>query len=350
MGKLPHSRGWENGFLPAGSLEDVTEYYSWLSTNCLTWRGTDSAARALQDFGHREAKRFRREADAFRKDLIRGFERNREHAPLVPLRDGRWVPHYPSRLYCRGRDFGWIREVLEGAVYLPISGLYDPRSKQAGWILDDYQDNLCHTPPYGYVLRDPEASLWHRGGFSIQPNLLAGLIPHLDRDEVEISLLMFFNTWAACFREEVGGMIEHPMPELGFDNATAFKTSDEANAVMWLRSMMVYSTPRYLHLGRAIPRAWFFHGEEVKITRVRTHYGEVSAHWVSDLAHDRLTLNANLKGAKDAPRAWARFRHPEKARIRSVSVNGEGWRKFDPGKEDVDITGLKGQVRVDVSY
>ena len=33
----------------------------------------------------------------------------RQHAPLVRLNDGRWVPHYPSRLYHRGRDFGGCR-------------------------------------------------------------------------------------------------------------------------------------------------------------------------------------------------------------------------------------------------
>ena len=49
---------------------------------------------------------------------------------------------------------GWIRQILEGAIYLLISGLYDPDLKQADWILNDYQDNLYHTPPYGYVIRD----------------------------------------------------------------------------------------------------------------------------------------------------------------------------------------------------
>ncbi len=29
---------------------------------------------------------------------------------------------------------------MEGSVYLLISGLYAPKSKQAGWILDDYLD------------------------------------------------------------------------------------------------------------------------------------------------------------------------------------------------------------------
>ena len=108
MDSLPHSRGWERGFLPAGALEDVDDYFYWLSTNAFTWRGADAAGQALQAFGHTEAVRIRREADTYRKDLIRGLETARQHSPLVRLRDGRWIPHYPSRLYRRGRDYGWI--------------------------------------------------------------------------------------------------------------------------------------------------------------------------------------------------------------------------------------------------
>ena len=270
----------------------------------------------------------RRESDAYRADLVKGLETARRQAPLVKLRDGRWVPQYPSRLYCRGRDRGWIRTLLEGSVNLLISGLFEPGSRQAGWILDDLQDNLYHTPPHGYVLRNPRRLIRHRGGFSIQPNLLAGLVPHLERDEIEILLWMFFNAWVSCFREEVSGMIEHPMPELGFSNATTFKTSDEANALMWLRSLVVHSTPRSLHLGRAIPRAWLARGEDVRITGARTHYGTVSAHWRADPSRGTITLEADLEGPQDAPRLLARFRHPVKAPIRAVTVNGQALDRF----------------------
>lgn len=350
MAALPHSRGWEQGWLPAGSLEDVEDFYYWLSTNVLTWRGTDTAARALERAGHVEAARVRRESDAYRGDLIRGLELNRRHAPVVKLRDGRWVPHYPSRLYCRGRDIGWIREVLEGAVYLLISGLYDCHSKQAGWILNDYQDNLLNAPPYGYVIRDPENNVWWRGGFSMQPNLLANLMPHLDRDEIEAYLWIFFNAFASCYREEVNGMVEHPLPELGFDNSATIKTSDQANSIMWLRYMMVYSTRDYLHFGRAIPRDWLKDGEQVSVTRVRTHYGEVDARWTSRLAAGELVFEGELRGSQDAAVTWVRFRHPDRAAIRGVHVNGQAWTAFDPAKGDVDITGLRGHVSIRARY
>jgi hypothetical protein len=96
------------------------------------------------------------------------------------------------------------------------------------------------------VIADEEGDWFSRGGFSIQPNLLAGLLPYLDRDEPEVYLWMFFNAWAACYREEINAMVEHPMPVLGYANTAHPKTSDEANAVMWLRYMFVYG-PRDEH-------------------------------------------------------------------------------------------------------
>jgi hypothetical protein len=348
MGEMPHSRGWEHGFLPAGSLEDVTEFYYWLSTNCLTWRGADRAAKALEIYGHAEAGRIRQEAEAFGLDLIQGFETMRKHSPLVRLRDGRWVPQYPSRLYCRSRDVGWIRQVIEGAAYLLISGLYGPLSKQASWILDDYQDNLYLTPPYGYVMREPEADLLSRGGFSIQPCLLPGLMPHLERDEPEIYLWMFFNAFATIYREEISGMIEHPMPELGFSTSVTFKTSDEANAVMWMRYMLVYWNDRLLHFGRAMPRAWFSQRTPVELIGMCTLFGRVGVQYESFPAEKKIMARVELGALRDSPQVLVRFRHPDKAAMRAVAVNGRPWTRF--AAEDVDITGLSGNVVVEAEY
>ncbi|MEK7475764.1 MAG: hypothetical protein AAB152_09040 [Candidatus Coatesbacteria bacterium] len=350
MPGLPHSRGWERGFLPAGSLEDVTDFHYWLSTNSLTWRGCDAAAEVLGTIGHPEAARLRREAEAYRDDLKRGFDGMRRRAPLVRLKDGRWVPTYPSRLYVRGRDTGWIREVLEGSVYLLISGLYGSRSREADWILEDYQDNRYHEPPYGYRLVDHGLNLFNRGGFSIQPNLLAGLMPHLDRDEPEVYIWMFMNAWASCYREEINAMCEHPLPELGFSNNAQFKTSDEANAVMWLRYMYVYGTRDLLHLGRALPRVWLADGREPAVTGVATRFGRVDARWTSRSAQGAIRLVANLDLELAPPRLLARFRHPEGKRMKYAVVNGSRRRPADPVRGDVDLTGSRGRVVVEARY
>jgi hypothetical protein len=243
---------------------------------------------------------------------------------------------------------GWIRQVIEGAAYLLISGLFGPLSRQASWILDDYQDNLYLTPPYGYVMREPEADLLSRGGFSIQPCLLAGLMPHLERDEPEIYLWMFFNAFATIYREEISGMIEHPMPELGFSTSVTFKTSDEANAVMWMRYMLVYWNDRLLHFGRAMPRAWFDQSAPVELTGVSTLFGQVSVRYEPFQADKKIIARAELGALRDSPQVLVRFRHPDKAAMRSVNVNGRPWTTFSA--EDVDITGLSGSVVVEAVY
>jgi hypothetical protein len=350
MPALPHSRGWERGFLPAGSLEDVTDFYYWLSTNALTWRGVDTTARALETYGHPEAERVRREADAYRRDLRRGFETMRRHSPLVRLRDGRWVPHYPSRLYCRGRDLGWIREVLEGSVYLLISGLYEPGGREAAWILDDFQDNRYMSPPYGYPIVDPELEWYDRGGLSIQPNLLAGLLPYLDRDEPEVYIWMFHNAWCACYREQINAMIEHPWPCLGYSNTAHPKTSDEANAVMWLRYMLVYASGDVLHLGRAVPRAWFSAAQPFGVSPVRTVYGSAGVTYRPAAGAKRIVADVALALHEQPARTLLRFRHPAGRAVRSARVDGKPARIADRAKGDIDLTGLDGRIRVEVSF
>lgn len=347
---MPHSRGWEKGFLAAGGLEDVDDFFYWLSTNSLTWRGMEYAARALEAIGHAEAARVRAEADDYRQSLVRGFETNRQHSPLVRLRDGRWIPHYPSRLYRRGRDIGWIREVLECSIYLLISGLYDPNSKQGRWILEDCLDNRYMHPYYSYPVYDPERNWVDFGGFSNQPNLLAGLMPHLDRDEPEHYIWMFFNAWAACYREEVSAMVEHPQPILGFSNSAIFKTSDQANAVKWLRYMFVYANDDLLHLGRAIPRDWFRDGNTPYANDVITRYGKAGVRYESNVASGTITAKVDL-ALREAPgKVLVRFRHPEKLPIASVTVNGAVHSAFDAVKGDVDITGLAGSVEIVANY
>lgn len=350
MRERPNSRGWERGFLPAGGLEDIQEYRYWLTSNVMIWRGVDAAAEALAFFGRPEAERIRREADKYGNDLRKGFETMRQHCPLVRLRDGRWVPYYPGQLYRRGRDVGWIRETLEGSVYLLISGLYDPRGTEARWILDDFQDNRYMSPPYGYAIVDEHNDWFSRGGLSIQPNLLAGLMPYLDRDEPEVYLWMFFNSWAACYREEINAMVEHPFPELGYANTAHPKTSDEANAVMWLRYMFVYGDRDRLSLGRAVPRAWLGQARVVGLENVATRWGRVSVQYLPGESKDTLRARVKLKLSAQPPRTVLRFRDPAKRPIAGVTVNGKEHKAFDAEKEDVDLTGMDGALDVIVRF
>jgi len=350
LGDQPLSRGWERGLLPAGGLEDVNSFFYWVPSNTWNWWGMDHVAAAFEAIGHPEAGRLRAEADAYRSDILRSLTIARQHNPLVRLRDGRWVPHYPTHIYRRGRDLGWIRETLEGSVNLLLCGILDPNGPEARGILDDYQDNLYTGGEFGYPIPDFHEMWYDWAGFSCQPNLLAGLMPYLDRDEIEVYLWMFFNAFTAAYSPNIQGVVEHPRPVLGFSNAEPFKTSDESNSIKWLRYMFVYGKGDALHLGKALPREWLGRRESIYLKRVHTRFGVISVEYEPDPAQNRITCKADL-ALKNAPsRTLVRFRHPENRAIQSVRVNGVEHKAFDPVKGDVDILGKSGAMKIEAFF
>ncbi|UCD28423.1 MAG: hypothetical protein JSV03_15280 [Planctomycetota bacterium] len=172
------TRPIEYGWLPVGSLEDVTDFWYWMVTNACTVWGFEALADALQDFGHPQAQRLQTEAKAYRSDFLDSMEKARLRCPVVKLRDGTYVSKYPSRLYERGRCYGWLRETLEGAIHLPIMNLIDANSIESEWILKDFEDNLYISDSYGYDIPVFGIFWFSRGGFSMQANLLHGPLPY----------------------------------------------------------------------------------------------------------------------------------------------------------------------------
>ena len=66
------------------------------------------------------------------------------------------------------------------------------------------------------------------------------------------------------------------------------------------------------------------------------------------LADKKITARLELGAPRDSPRVLVRFRHPDKAAISAVRVQGKPWSRFSG--EDVDITGLGGSVVVEATY
>jgi hypothetical protein len=175
-------------------------------------------------------------------------------------------------------------------------------------------------------------------------------MPHLQRDEPEIVVWMFYNAWCSCYREEINAMIEHPSPVLGYSNAAHFKTSDEANAVMWLRTMFVYADEQLLHFGRAIPREWFRSGKPFGTEGVCTRFGRVSVWYQPSADGSHITAEAHLDIRSAPQKTLVRFRHPEGLPLKTVQVNGEPTQRLDPERNDVDITGLSGRIVLHANF
>ncbi len=345
------TRPIEYGFLPAGSLEDIVDFWFWLATNSATVWGFDALAEAMADFGHPEADRLLRDAKAYHEDVMRGFTESRIITPVVRLRDATYVPKYPSRLYERGRSHGWLRETLEGAMFLPAYGLIGPDQAETKWILQDYEDNLYISDLYGYQIPVFENFWFSRGGFSMQSNLLEGPLPYLYRDEIGHYLRACFNGFASVFYPEIRMCTEHALPELGYPAGDFLKSSDEAQWTYWLRLMFVYERGKELHLGRAIPRYWLNQGETIGIEGAVTYFGPLSCTMTSDVDAGRIT--AVLKPPTRIPpeTIYVRFRHPQGKPIQGVQVNGRPYERFDADKEWVVLPGsVTGEQTIVVTY
>lgn len=344
LGTLGNSLGGSQslsaGWLPAGSLEDVTDYWHWLATNAATVWGFQALADALADYGHPDGKRLQEEARAYYDAFTRGITESRILCPVVRLRDGTYVPKIPSRLYERGRAHGWIREVLEGSMFLPAYGLLEPRSPETRWILKDYEDNLYISDRYGYSIPSYDAFWFSRGGFSMQANLLDGPLPYLWRDDIKHYLRAYFNGFASAFYPEIRMCNEHSLPELGYPAGDLFKTSDEAQSTYWLRLMFINEQGRDLYLGQAIPRYWLTDGQEIGIQRAATHFGPMSLQYESQATRGSIKITLNPPTRNVPQTIYLRIRHPQAKPLQSVLVNGKSYDKFDRDKEWIILPGM----------
>lgn len=337
----------EYGLLPAGSLEDTTDYWYWISTNSFTWWGLSNAAAALADYGNPEAQALLKEAADYRADILAAYRGAMVRSPVVRLRDGTYVPTIPSNVYTRGRSYGWLRETLEGSLMLPITRLLDPNSREALWILKDYEDNRYVSERFGYSIPVFDQFWFSRGGFSMQPNLLSGPLPYFYRDEIKHFLRAYFNPFAAGFDPTLRMLPEHPLPELGYFLGDHFKTSDESQSTYWLRLMFVSELDGTLYLGRAIPRCWLRGGQNVGIINASTYFGKVTYRIRSEAGAGKITMKLELPSRNPPKGIVVRFRHPDAKPIQSVTVNGAEWRDFDANAGDVRLPGST-QGRTDI--
>jgi hypothetical protein len=335
-----------HGLLPAGSLEDIQDWWPWLSTNCYTWRGLAAAAWALEQIQHPEAARLRTEANDYHRALLAAFRAAAMRSPVVTLRDGTSVPHFPSHPFRRGRCFGWICETLEGALHLLITRALDPHSEEATWILNDYEDNLFLSNQYGYTLEDFERHWFGRGGMSMQACLLLDVEPYLYRDDVKNALRALFNAVAVGYFPDVRMLTEHALPHMGDWRGDHYKSSDESNAAGWLRYLFVREEGNTLLLGQAIPRDWLRPGARCGIEQAATYFGPTSV--VYEAAENHIIAFVNGPRRNPPQEIQLRFREPSERSLEHVTVNGKPWNKI--AGEWVRLPGNIGQATIEATW
>jgi hypothetical protein len=189
---------------------------------------------------------------------------------------------------------------------------------------------------------------------------------YLRRDEVPSFLRQWVNNYAAftvpipeyCF-------LEHSMNQAGPELVELIQKGDirtivsnpgyrNGHALSYFmeqfRSLLVWEEGNVLWLAKATPRHWLEPGKKISVKNAPTYFGAAAYEIVSDTKHGRITATVEIPSRKPLQSVWLRFRHPKALPLKHVKVNGGSWTDFDPAKEVIRLSGLKGTVAVEAVY
>jgi hypothetical protein len=336
----------EYGLLPAGQLEDNEDFEYWFAVNGYAYRGLRAAGEALADIDPPTSLRLAKEAAEYREDIRNAASRAMAITPVVPLRDGTWVPAIPPRTSLHGRDLGWIRNILYGSLTLVDCGVFAPNEPVATWILQDYEDNLFMAEDSMAV---PERDWFSRGAITLQPNLVNTPAVYMLRNQVPQAVRALYNTFAVSYYPDLAAYTEW-VPSLGIGGGPFFKTSDEAAFLTFLRLMLVREEGDRLCLNCGAPRWWLRQGAVIEIEHAPTYLGHVSFR-IESRAQDGF-VDATITCSPDlrAHEVELHIRHPEGKKISTVQVEGKNWGAFDAANGSIVLPVSTGTRHVHAEY
>jgi len=295
------------------------------------------------------------EAEAYRNDLRAAVERSIALSPVVPVRDGTFHSVIPFACYVRGPGtgaWGWQRDgsgthvgplywetVQSAAALISPAGLLSPSDVRVQGYLDVLEDRLL-LENQNVGDRD-----WFMAGWQYQGGLERTSNMHLAGDDIPVFLRSFLNCYAIDILPRDGYIFnEHAV------HGPPDKIFEEAAFLERFRNLLVMEEGQNLWLARAAPRAWLEQGKKISVKNAPTHFGSVDYEIVSGVDHGGITATVGMPARNSAKEVWLRLRHPTSAPIKSVLVNGQAWKDFDPAKEVVKLHGQNRNVTVEIRY
>jgi hypothetical protein len=89
-------------------------------------------------------------------------------------------------------------------------------------------------------------------------------------------------------------------------------------------------------LGKAVPRKWLEEGKKISVTGAPTRWGQIGFRIESRLTRREVVAQIDFPQEFKAT-TQLRLRVPDNAVLKSVTLNGEHWAKFDSQTETITI-------------
>lgn len=320
--------------LVTGPLNDLTGRGIWAFNQAYFYAGLDLFGRALERAGHPRASEAREAARTLHAAIGRAFGAAAMRSPLVQLRDGTWAPYVPTEATASGRlvDEWYATDVDTGAGHLLRLGALSSTGVLGDALLDDHEDNLFYKG-------------W---GIANEPVYNQHATAYLRRDEPEAAIRTFYSYIASAFSQSVFEPVEHRWTHGQYFGPP----STDGAWFELLRNMLVRERDDdALLIGQATPRAWLQDGKRIEITDAPTYYGRLSATFDSRAAAGEIRADVRLSDGPKPSALLVRFRHPDGARMRTVTVNGQAWTDLQPDGDWVRIASPSaGRYEIVVRY
>jgi hypothetical protein len=348
----------ESGLMPPGVLADWNAFAYHYAMNAYYAAGLKGAALALRETGHPEAKRIAEAAEQLRQNTLRAYAWTQARSPVLGLRNGTWIPAYPSQVHSPGKlaDFfpgqdagrSWCYDVEIGAHQLVPTGVLDAHSREVERLLDHMEDvQFLADGWFDYPAIQNHADWFNLGGFSkVQPYYTRNCEVYALRDDIKPFVRSYFNSIASLLNPEVLTFWEH------FHHSGAWdKTHETGYFLHQTRTMLVQERENQLWLAPFALDQWLEQERRLSVRNAPTHFGPVSFEILSHV--DEGYVEAKIDPpVRHRPEAIVlRLRHPQSREIRVVTVDGRKLRSWEPDKQTVTLTKFSAApIRLRVEY
>jgi len=335
----------EYGLMTPGRGADWGHWGYLFKINGHCYAGLSKAARTLAEFDVPEAANWSKAAEQMRADIRRALAWTQARTPVVPLRNGTWVPGYSYEVYATGpagQFFPninvWLYDILLGPAHLGPQGVLDPLGKEMTWITDHFEDiqflkgwEGATTHPDYLAQRYADPFNWG-GSLKGQPYYLRHAEAFALRDDVKPFVRTYINTAVTSLNKENLTIWENSWGSAAWD-----KTHETGHFLYQSRIMLVMERGHELWLAPFVATDWLEDGKLISVAGAPTEFGQVSYRIESHVAQGYIAATIEPP-ARPAPRAIVlRLRHPDGKPMRTVTVNGQPHTVFDAESECVRI-------------
>ncbi len=343
----------EYGLMPPGTVADWQDWGYTYSLNGYYYAGLAASAEALAAIDHPEADDYAAAAEELRRNIRRAYEWTTARMPVVPRRDGAWIPGSPFQALCPGSSpqffpnysNSWLYDSELGPHHLVDQGVLDPADPRVEYIATDLEDR--HFIEFGFGAITPEATradVFNRGGFArAQPFYGRFVQMHGWRDDVKPFIRSYFNQLSVMFNREDLTIYENP-------GASVWnKTFETGNFLQQSRMMFVMERGNELWLAPFVPSHWMQDGRSVSVDQAPTFFGSVSYRIDSHAGDGYIEARVDVPARSKPSAIVLRLRHPEGKPMRQVTVNGQAHDAWDAARETITLD-AEGTLTVRATY